>query len=132
MNHEFYNHLIDSDAFCLHLGRSTLMVSKLESCLKEIVVAAEIKIRNKPTLGELVGACKDHKLVGDDVLYLLAFILERRNYVVHNLYPLFDGKIEPTLLPNSNLIPEDAEYLFAKCIRELLEEVHEVLGMLNI
>ncbi|ELA7017101.1 hypothetical protein ACEV75_23715 [Vibrio parahaemolyticus] len=134
MNHEFYDHLIESDEFCLYLGRITLLVSKLESKLKEAIVAAEVKTNfklHKPTLGPLIGCCKEHQLVSKDVAMLLDYILERRNYVIHNLYPLFDGKIEPTLLPNENLEPEDAEYLFAKCVRELSDEVRETLKMLN-
>ncbi|MDW2094521.1 hypothetical protein R8O05_23490 [Vibrio sp. 1865] len=134
MNHEFYEHLIESDEFCLYLGRLTLLVSKLESRLKEIIIASEVKVRiklDKPTLGPLIGCCKEHQLVNKDIVFLLGYILERRNYVVHNLYPLFDGKIEPTLLPNDNLVSEDAEYLFAKCVRELSEEVKETLKMLN-
>ncbi len=134
MNHWFYECLIESDEFCLYLGRLTLLVSKLESRLKELIIASEVKVKfnlDKPTLGPLIGCCKEHQLVNEDVAYSLGYILERRNYVVHNLHPLFDGKIEQTLLPNDNLVSEDAEYLFAKCVRELSEDVRDTLEMLN-
>ncbi|WP_375320591.1 hypothetical protein [Aliivibrio logei] len=134
MNNNFYDHLIESDEFCLYLGRLTLLVSKLESSLKEIIISSGVKVNfklDKPTLGPLIGGCKEHDLVNVDVAYLLDYILERRNYLIHNLFPLFEGKLKPSLLPNEDLVPEDAEYLFAKCARELTEEVQNTLKMLN-
>ncbi|CAE6945905.1 hypothetical protein ACOMICROBIO_GDFFDHBD_03333 [Vibrio sp. B1REV9] len=74
MNHEFYEHLIESDEFCLYMGRLTLLVSKLESRLKEIIIASEVKVRiklDKPTLGPLIGCCKEHQLVNKDVVFFV-------------------------------------------------------------
>lgn len=126
MSLEFYDELLKSERFCENLGRLLLMSGKLESALKSIVLTSSIKVRynlGRAMLGQLVGSCKEHELVTDELNEVLAFILLRRNYLTHNLYPLFNDEIENSLLPKDNLHSGDAEYYFPKCVEDLIADV---------
>ncbi len=134
MSLEFYDELLKSERFCESLGRLLLMSGKLESALKSMVLASSIKVGynlRRAMLGQLVGSCKKHELVTDELSEVLAFILVRRNYLTHNLYPLFNDEIEYTLLPKDNLDSDDAEYYFPKCVEELIAHIEFAIDYIN-
>ncbi|OXX63334.1 hypothetical protein [Vibrio sp. V15_P4S5T153] len=134
MSLEFYDELLKSERFCESLGRLILMSGQLESVLKSIVLTSSLKVRynlSRAMLGQLVGSCKEHELVTDELREILEFILVRRNYLTHNLYPLFNDEIEYTLLPKDNLHPDDAEYYFPKCVEELIAHIEYAIDYIN-
>ena len=134
MSLEFYDELLKSERFCESLGRLLLMSGKLESALKSIVLANSIKVGynlKRAMLGQLIRSCKEHELVTDELNEVLEFILVRRNYLTHNLYPLFNDEIEYTLLPKDNLDSDDAEYYFPKCVEDLIAHIEFAIDYMN-
>lgn len=131
---DFYDELLKSGSFCERLGRLLLMSGKLESALKAMVLNSNIKVKYniyRPTLGQLVSTIKTHKLLTDELNESLLFILDRRNYLTHNLYPLFNEEIEVSLLPRENLSPEDAEYYFTNCVEDLLSYIEFAIDCID-
>jgi len=61
----------------------------------------------------------------------LSFILVRRNYLSHNLDPLFNEELEVSLLPRENLLPDDAVFYFLKCVGDLLSHIEFVLNYIE-
>lgn len=134
MSLEFYDELLKSERFCESLGRLILMSGKLESALKSIVLTSSFKVKynlRRAMLGQLVSSCKEHELVTNELSEILEFILVRRNYLTHNLYPLFNDEIEYTLLPKDNLHSDDAEYYFPKCVEELIAHIEYAIDYIN-
>ena len=128
MENDFYELLIQNSKFCEKLGRLTLMANKLESVLKLLIKGSEINIKSdKATLGILKKICEDNKLIDDGVIEDLIFIHTRRNYLIHRLFPLFNGEIDETLLPKDNLSELDAEYYFPECVEILIDRIQYVL-----
>ncbi|MBW8191944.1 hypothetical protein K0504_12935 [Neiella marina] len=120
---DFYEELLNNKRFCESLGRLLLLSGKLESALKKLLDENGVKIRTRATLGELVGACQKNGLTNLDLDDLFTFIVTRRNYLTHNLYPLFNEEIEVTLLPREDLCPDDADYYFPKCVNDLISYI---------
>ncbi len=126
MSLEFYEELLKSECFCESLGRLILMSGKLESALKQVVLKENVQVEyklDKAMLGQLVNTFKKYNLMAGELNEVLSFIKERRNYLTHNLYPLFNDEIDVSLLPKENLEPEDAEYYFPRCVEDLLSYV---------
>jgi hypothetical protein len=60
------------------------------------------------TLGQLIAGMKAARLQ-ENMLPALAMILKQRNYLSHNIYRLFAGSIEETILPRSQLLDSDID-----------------------
>jgi hypothetical protein len=131
---EFYDELLKSERFCESLGRLLLLSGKLESALKSVIQENSICVKYKferATLGQLVGTFKDNGLATNELGEVLSFILVRRNYLTHNLYPLFNEELEVSLLPRENLLPDDAVFYFPKCVDDLLFHIEFVLNYIE-
>ncbi|MHA2938166.1 hypothetical protein ACXJY6_07690 [Vibrio sp. RC27] len=133
MSHSFYEQLIQNPTFCEKLGRLTLMANQLESVLKSLIKSAGItKKLDKATLGVLKQICEDNEIIDDGVIEDLIFIHTRRNYLIHNLFPLFNEEIDVTLLPRDNLSELDAEHYFPECVEILIDRIQYVLSDLSV
>jgi hypothetical protein len=129
----FYEQLIENATFCEKLGRLTLMANKLESALKSLIYkTGSTKNLKKATLGVLKQICEDNKLIDDGVIEDLTFIHARRNYLIHTLFPLFNGEVDETLLPRENLSELDAEHYFPECVEILIDRIQCVLSDLSM
>ncbi|MBY6199712.1 hypothetical protein [Vibrio hangzhouensis] len=134
MSLEFYEELLKSSRFCENLGRAVLLSGSLESKVKAIILENGVKQPNqlaKCTLGQLIKICHAHNLIDDGLHEVLTFILERRNYLTHNLYPLFNLEVDVTYLPRDNLCADDADYYFATCVEELCQNIEIAVDHIN-
>lgn len=134
MSLDFYEELLKSERFCESLGRLILMSGKLESALKSVVLTANIQVKydlERAMLGQLASTCKSSELVTDELSEILSFIIVRRNYLTHKLYPHFNDEIDISLLPTINLEPDDAEYSFPRYVEDLLSYIEFAIDYLN-
>jgi hypothetical protein len=129
---DFYELLLESPEFCNKLGKLTLLAGKLESELKALIFKNGIdKNLGVATLGKLKTICKDNSLVNKSLLEDLEFIHERRNYLTHRLFPLFNNEINITLLPRDDLSDIDAEMYFPNCVDTLISYVENTINQLS-
>ncbi len=132
MSLDFYELLLESPEFCHKLGKLTLLAGKLESELKALILKNGInKNLRVATLGKLKSICKDNNLVDESTLEDLEFIHERRNYLTHRLFPLFNDEIDITLLPRDDLNDMDAEMYFPNCVDTLISYVENTIEQLS-
>jgi hypothetical protein len=131
---DFYTELLQSNKFCESLGRLLLLSGKLESILKEIITSAKLTKNytlERFTLGALIKICQENNLVSNEINDALSFALSRRNYLTHNLYPLFNEEVGISLLPRENLSPEDAGGYFTRCVNDLISDIEFIITHLN-
>jgi len=106
---EFYNLLYADDEFCKELGRAVLAAGRLEAELIKYMdnknVGEKIK---RATLGTLIEYARNHKLL-TKMVPSLETMRDQRNYLAHNIYALFSGLIEETVLPRSGLLDSDID-----------------------
>lgn len=134
MSLEFYDELLKNGCFCESLGRLILISGKLESALKQVVLKESVQVKytlDKATLGQLINTFKKYNLMAGELNEVLSFIVERRNYLTHNLYPIFNDEIDVSLLPKEKLEPEDAKYYFPRCVEDLLSYVKYSIDYIN-
>ena len=75
----------------------------------------DVSVREKEaTLGNLTKKLKTNDLVGKNFEMALSTLTMQRNYLTHNLYALFSGKIKETVLPIENLSEMDVEMFTEK------------------
>lgn len=118
----FFEHLYSDDEFCAALGRVALATGELESALKDhLERSAQAKADEKATLGQLISVLEKHELLNPNHEIHLRTLADQRNYLIHNLFPLFAGKIEETLLAR-NVVPEDL-LLFIERANVLAEDL---------
>lgn len=114
---EFFNQLSDDNEFCNYLGKSMLAAGRLEAELtKHLNTKGVDENTKKATLGKLIGYCKKHDLLGG-VKFSLETVNYQRNYFAHNLFALFDGIIEPTILSRENLLDSDIDFYIERAIQ---------------
>ncbi|MFT6408378.1 MAG: hypothetical protein ACJAQ6_001796 [Arenicella sp.] len=99
----FFRELSADSRFCQTLGRAILAAGRLEGELT-IYISNHAQDENtfKANLGRLISQAKKHDLLEKMVPHL-DDINGQRNEFAHNVYALFTGAVEETLLPRSNL-----------------------------
>jgi len=130
----FYTDLLQSNKFCESLGRLLLLSGKLESIFRGIITSANLTKKydlEKCTLGNLIKISQENNLIPNEINGELSFTLRRRNYLTHNLYPLFNEEIDVSLLPRDNLYPEDADGYFTNCVHDLISDIEFIINHLN-
>ena len=106
---EFFDLLYADKNFCKEFGRCMLAASRLET--KLIAYFMKKKILKKPekhTLGTLIRLAEKNNML-NQILPAMKVMKNQRNYLTHNLYFLFSGLINETLLPRSDLIDSDVD-----------------------
>lgn len=106
---EFFDLLYADDEFCKELGKAVLAAGRLEAELIEYISCKTVEEKTKKaTLGRLIGFAEKHKLL-TKIVVALKTITEQRNYLTHNIYALFSGLVEGTILPRSELLDSDVD-----------------------
>lgn len=120
---EFYNLLYTDDEFCKELGRAVLAAGRLEAELTKYMdnknVGENIK---KATLGTLIKYARKHEML-TKMVPSLETMRDQRNYLAHNIYALFSGLIEETVLPRSGLLDSDID-VFTDRVCQLAENLN--------
>ena len=107
---KFFDLLAKDVKFCDGLGKAMLFASQLETNLRAYLKKQGIKgIRKKSTLGELVKHLKKNDLLSLNGTIHFDQLVMQRNCLTHNLYGLFSGETEETLLPGKNLVEMDLD-----------------------
>ena len=104
---EFYKLLYGYDDFCMELGKAVLAAGRLEAELITYINSRNLGEKTKnANLGKLIALMKKHKLL-EKMIPILEEIKDQRNYLAHNIYALFSGLIEETILDRSGLLDSD-------------------------
>jgi hypothetical protein len=120
---EFYQLLYADDEFCKELGKAVLAVGRLEVELINYINNKNVGVKmKKSTLGKLVHFTKKHDLL-TEMVPVLEIMRDQRNYLTHNIYALFSGLIEETILPRSDLLDTDVD-LFTDRVCQLTENIN--------
>lgn len=119
----FYNQLSTEDQFCAELGKAVLAAGKLESELIKYVSINNIpEETNKANLGRLIRIAKKHEILVK-MLPALEQLNLQRNYLAHNIYALFFGLVEETILERSGLLDSDID-VFTERAWQLTENLN--------
>lgn len=112
---EFFDLLSNHTEFCCHLGKLMLAAGTLETTIKNFLRAKNVAgIREKSTLGGLVKLLKEQHLLSYNGMTHFDGLVAKRNYLTHSLYDLFSESTAETVLPRTNLSPEDVELFIEK------------------
>ena len=107
---EFFNLLNESDEFCMELGKVTLAAGKLEATLIESLEKKDInESLERATLGRLIKIAKHAEYIDNNLSLALESVCQQRNYLTHNIYALFSGLIEETILEKEDLLDSDVQ-----------------------
>lgn len=121
---EFYNLLFESEEFTSELGKVELASGKLEAGLLLLLKRNGIdKTNKKVTLGGLIKAAKEINVLDNNLIIALKGISDQRNYLTHNIYALFTGVIEETILGKNGLLDSDVE-VFVEMAWQLKENLN--------
>ena len=105
---QFYKLLFESESFTSELGKVALASSKLEAELSIFLIRNGVKINSKKaTLGKLINLVEENYLLNKNQLISLKMVSVQRNYITHNLYPLFNNLIDETILEKETLLDSD-------------------------
>jgi hypothetical protein len=106
---DFFRLLNENEEFCAQLGKSALAASRLEAELERYLATGGATPKKKhATLGDLLKVMKTAGLE-ERMQPALEMLIKQRNYLSHNIYRLFAGSIEETILPRSELLDSDVE-----------------------
>lgn len=120
---EFYKLLYADDEFCKELGRAVLATGRLETELIKYMDNKNVGEKTKKaTLGILIEYARKHELL-TKMVPVLEILRDQRNYLAHNIYALFSGFIEETILPGSGLLNSDVD-LFTDRVCQLTEDLN--------
>ena len=119
----FFGQLSADDEFCKQLGKAMLSAGRLESELSKYIQHNQPEAKtSKANLGRLIGIAENNKLLAN-MVPVLKDINSQRNYLAHNIHPLFAGLIEETILPCSELLDSDVE-IFKERALQLTENLN--------
>ncbi len=119
----FFEQLSADDEFCKQLGKAMLSAGRLESELSKYIQHNQSGVKtSKATLGKLIGIAENNKLLAN-MVPALKDINSQRNYLAHNIHPLFAGLIEETILPRSELLDSDID-IFTERALQLTENIN--------
>ena len=123
MDLEFFETLYRDQEFCEAIGRMTLAAGRSESNLRRFLSLNGVDVpEDRATLGSLTRELKSHDLLSENGVQVLRVLKTQRNYLTHSLFDLFSARVDETLLPRKDLIPEDVE-LFIENARDLGQEL---------
>ncbi|MFZ2168317.1 MAG: hypothetical protein WAW61_01635 [Methylococcaceae bacterium] len=106
---EFFRLLHEDQDFCAELGRAVLAAGRLEAELNlYLSVTSVIHKDKRATLGKLLGVMKKEGTL-KQMQPAIAMLKDQRNYLTHNIYGLFSGLIEESILPQSDLLDSDVD-----------------------
>lgn len=106
---EFFKQLSADNEFCIELGKAVLAAGRLEAELIKYMERKGIEENtNRANLGKLIHYAKKHDLLAK-VVPALETLNVQRNYLAHNIYALFSGLVEETILPRTGLIDSDID-----------------------
>lgn len=125
----FFELLSDDAQFCQELGRAVLAASRLETELKNYLTANGVgQDTKKATLGQLIELAQKCELL-KRALPAFEMLKLQRNYLTHNVHPLFASMIEETILPRTDLLDSDID-MFTERARQLAENLNGVADAL--
>jgi len=105
---EFFEMLYADQEFCDALGRMTLAAGRFESNLRTFLSLNGVDVpEDKATFGNLISRLRANDLLSENGVQVLRGLKEQRNYLTHSLFDLFSARVEETVLPRSDLVPED-------------------------
>ena len=108
VNLEFFEMLYADKEFCAALGRMTLAAGRFESNLRAFLGLNGVTVSpNEANLGLLISRLEKHGLLSENGVQVLRGPKVQRNYLTHNLFDLFSGRIDETVVPRTDLVPED-------------------------
>jgi len=128
---EFYEYLYSHPEFCTGLGKVMLAAGRLETavrvCLKSRGVSG---VSPRATLGTLTRALKNAGLLSGNGERHFEDLVLKRNYLAHNLFDLFSGQLEETILERENLVKEDV-HVFRERVENLAHDFMHFVGIVN-
>jgi len=120
---EFFKLLYADDNFCKELGRAVLAAGRLEVELIKYLNNKNVEEdTKKASLGKLIAFAKKHELLVK-LVPALETIKDQRNYLAHNIYALFSGLIEETILERTDLLDSDV-YTYTERAWQLKENIN--------
>ena len=121
---KFYNLLEKSEEFTSELGKVTLASGKLEAELIIHLEQRDIKGKYKrATLGTLIEKVEKNGLLDKNMISALKMISKQRNYITHNIYPLFIDQLDETILEKNDLLDSDV-HLYIERVWQLNENIN--------
>ena len=111
---KFFEELSSDNEFCMHLGEAEL--------IKYIESRNVGENTGKANLGKLIRFARKHELLSK-MVPALEVINNQRNYLAHNVYALFSGLVEETILPRSDLLDSDID-IFTERAQQLTENIN--------
>ena len=129
---EVFFQLLDADdEFCKELGKAVLAAGKLEAELIRYINRNNVGEKtNKANLGKLIFFARKHELLAK-MVPALEIIKDQRNYLTHNIYSLFSGLVEETILPKYELLDSDVD-VFTVHACQLKENINEAWKRVNL
>lgn len=128
---KFYNLLIESKEFTSELGKVTLASGKLEAELTLFLIRKGIEgDYGRVTLGPLINKVKKNNLLDKNMVIALEQISIQRNYIMHNIYALFTGLKDETILEKNNLLDSDVLLYFER-VWELKKNIDDLTDIIN-
>lgn len=128
---EFYHFLEKSKEFTSELGQAVLACGKLEA---ELIILLEKNDLNgkykKATLGTLIRRAEKNRIIDEKMIDALRMVSIQRNYITHNIYALFMGQLEETILEKNNLFDSDVD-LYVERARQLKENINGIAEILK-
>lgn len=129
---DFYSLLEKSEEFTSELGKVALASGKLEVELIILLEQNDVKVDySRATLGSLRSQAEKNKLLRTNMLEALKLVMNQRNYLTHNIYALFSGQIDETILPKNDLLDSDIETYIEKVI-ELKVSIHSLVDVIKM
>lgn len=120
---EFFDQLSEDENFCKELGRAILAAGRLEAeLIKYFSMNGIDEETNKANLGRLLRIAKKNEIL-DKMVPALEMLNDQRNYLAHNMYALFSGQVEETILPRTDLLDSDID-VFAERAWQLKENLN--------
>ena len=114
LNLEFFERLYADQEFCESLGRMTLAAGRFESNLRAYLELRGVSVSEQAALGSLIGELEKHELLSENGVQVLRTLKRQRNYLTHSLFDLFSARVDETLLPRADLVPEDVSLFTEK------------------
>jgi len=133
----FFDLLMQSDEFCIQLGKLTLTASRLEGelilLLKRLGEKEDIENFN---MGRLIRRLKKFDSLENSTMSWLEEECQKRNYLTHNIFHLLHDIIAQTILERDDIIDSDVhtyterawqtqKNLLGLC--ELIKKHHEIV-----
>jgi len=128
---EVFFQLLDADdEFCKELGKAVLAAGKLEAELIRYINRNNVGEKtNKANLGKLIFFARKHELLAK-MVPALEIIKDQRNYLTHNIYSLFSGLVEETILPKYELLDSDVD-VFTVHACQLKENINSLVDIIK-